>query len=62
MLDPAFLMERVMVDSAVRVRLSRKKGWRKPPNTVVVSRPTTRIVLQSGRLLAAVDNAVGTRS
>jgi hypothetical protein len=23
----------------VRVTLSRKRGWRKPPNTVVVSRP-----------------------
>lgn len=23
-----------------RVKLSRKRGWRKPPNTVVVSRPT----------------------
>jgi len=23
-----------------RVQLSRKKGWRKPPNTVVVSRPS----------------------
>ena len=29
-----------MTDGPVRVRLSRKKGWRKPPNTVVVSRPT----------------------
>lgn len=23
----------------IRIQLSRKKGWRKPPNTVVVSRP-----------------------
>lgn len=23
-----------------RIQLSRKKGWRKPPNTVVVSRPS----------------------
>lgn len=23
-----------------RVKLSRKKGWRKPPNTVVVARPS----------------------
>ncbi len=29
-----------MADRPGRVRLSRKKGWRKPPNTVVVSRPT----------------------
>jgi Domain of unknown function (DUF4326) len=25
---------------AERVRLRRAKGWRKPPNTVVVSRPS----------------------
>ena len=24
----------------VRVQLSRRKGWRMPPNTVIVSRPT----------------------
>ncbi len=29
-----------MADGPVRVRLSRKKGWRKPPNTVVVCRPS----------------------
>jgi Domain of unknown function (DUF4326) len=23
-----------------RIRLSRRRGWRKPPNTVVVARPT----------------------
>lgn len=28
------------VDAPKRVRLSRAKGWRKPENTVVVSRPT----------------------
>lgn len=26
--------------SPIRVQLSRKRGWRKPPNTVVVARPT----------------------
>ena len=26
--------------SPVRVRLSRKKGWRMPPNTIVVARPS----------------------
>ena len=24
----------------IRIQLSRKKGWRKPPNTVIVSRPS----------------------
>ncbi len=23
----------------IRIKLERKKGWRKPPNTIVVSRP-----------------------
>ena len=29
-----------MVERPVRVQLSRKKGWRMPPNTVKVSRPS----------------------
>ena len=29
-----------MSDNPTRVQLSRKKGWRMPPNTVKVSRPT----------------------
>lgn len=29
-----------MGDMAVRVQLKRRKGWRKPPGTVVVSRPS----------------------
>ena len=29
-----------MIMKPHRVQLSRKKGWRLPPNTVVVSRPT----------------------
>ncbi|MEF2979079.1 DUF4326 domain-containing protein [Subtercola sp. YIM 133946] len=40
-----------------RVKLSRKKGWRKPENTVVVSRPTRwgnpwLILTPGGRILA----------
>jgi hypothetical protein len=27
-------------EKPIRVKLSRKGGWRKPPNTVVVARPT----------------------
>ncbi|MCF7700518.1 DUF4326 domain-containing protein [Loktanella sp. M215] len=29
-----------MVDQPDRIQLSRKKGWRKPANTVVVARPS----------------------
>lgn len=29
-----------MTDRPIRIQLSRKKGWRKPLNTVVVARPT----------------------
>lgn len=29
-----------MVTAPIRVQLSRAKGWRKPPNTVVVARPS----------------------
>ena len=29
-----------MSDRPQRIQLSRKKGWRKPPNTVIVSRPS----------------------
>lgn len=29
-----------MSDKPIRVQLSRRKGWRMPPNTVKVSRPT----------------------
>lgn len=36
---PAVAMQRI-VSQPHRVQLSRKKGWKLPPNTVVVSRPT----------------------
>lgn len=32
-------MSEVMSEGPVRVQLSRKKGWRMPPNTVSVARP-----------------------
>lgn len=33
-------MTNATIESPRRIRLSRAKGWRKPKNTVVVSRPT----------------------
>jgi hypothetical protein len=33
-------MKIVVIDKPVRVQLSRRKGWRMPPNTVNVARPT----------------------
>ncbi len=36
---PAVAVQR-LVSQPHRVKLSRKKGWRLPPNTVVVARPT----------------------
>lgn len=28
------------MNTPIRIQLSRKKGWRKPPNTIVVARPS----------------------
>jgi hypothetical protein len=34
------MARRAAMSKPVRVRLSRRRGWRKPANTVVVSRPS----------------------
>ncbi len=46
-----------MTDKPHRVQLSRRKGWRKPDNTVVVARPT-----RWGNPFAAGKNGVADRA
>jgi len=46
--------------SPVRIQLSRKKGWKLPPNTVVVSRPTrwgNPWKVRKGKLRQLTDDA-----